>query len=583
MVSKKTKGRKKPKKDVKPRKRKHYSLTSKSQRDYPTPLTFEGYHPYTIDERIQKSALVDKTKITIAHASGPLPNTTRMIQSSVLNPDVEYDENTINNWSPHMNLSVADNRTGNALTAAQVDGLRNESREWVPSYFVNPMQDLDYLVIQAIARSTFIGPLFEAITKFEVGTGFVPELELINPAKDQDKNEKEIEENQEVIDTLLGIDEQVNVASDSDVTNELDVPLIDKVAAMITTKNLFNRSALIFGYDKPVKVNGKVYKEIPSSLKFAHPRDLGIIQVNPGTWRLQSVQWRNAYYMVQAKDMIYMWNPWISAKTRNAWFYGDSLALPMLDAGRVIRKNIGVNFQAMAEATWSGLALITVRPQGENLADKQKEYDQVVKNMVRGGPNILLEHPDDVRVDNIDFNPKVKEFQELTEAMIKYCVANVGLPHTMFYDESASNRATMIGKIQLATATTINPMRESDGRMFSAQWYQRWFRLIYKEKKPELLKKFRIKMTFKDLRIAEWFDKVAAANEVDGRKQLKDEEYGQLIGIENYTAKVDPDAQTMPGGSEGMSIGDGKTNLTMKKDSKSVSPGSGFSGKEKKS
>jgi len=78
------------------------------------------------------------------------------------------------------------------------------------------MQDLDYLVIQALTRSTFIGPLFEAITKFEVGTGFKPELELINPDKDEDKNAKEIEANQDIITTLRGIDAQVNRDDDLD-------------------------------------------------------------------------------------------------------------------------------------------------------------------------------------------------------------------------------------------------------------------------------------------------------------------------------------------------------------------------------
>ncbi len=103
----------------------------------------------------------------------------------------------------------------------------------------------------------------------------------------------------------------------------------------------------------------------------------------------------------------------------------------------------------MAEATWSGLFLMAIKPEGQNLADKQKEYQQVVKNMVRGGPNVLMEHPDDVKFQNVDFAPKVKEFQDLTEAMLRYQVAVAGLPHSMFYDESASNRATLIGKIQL--------------------------------------------------------------------------------------------------------------------------------------
>lgn len=584
MTAKKRKPRKQ---ETKPRNRRKFSLKTKSQRETPAPLTFQGYVPQIIEEKITETIAGKKIEHKIkSHMAGPIPNHAKLIETASLNPDIEYDENIVNNWTPKMNLSVADSNNGSPLSAAQVDSQRNLNKNWIPHYFVNPMQDLDYLVLQAIARSTFIGPLMETITKFQVGTGFKPELELINPDRDPDKNEKMIEENQEIIDKLIAIDEQVNLASTGDDdTHELDVPLIDKVAALITTKNLFNRSALIFGYDKPIEIDGKRYKEIPSSLKFAHPRDLGIIQVNPDSWRLQSVQWRNAYYMVPTRDMIYMWNPWVTAKTRNAWFYGDSLTLPMLDAGRVVRKNIGVNFNAMAEATWSGLAMITVRPEGQKESDKQAEYNQVVKNMVRGGPNVLMERPEDVRVDNIDFAPKVKEFQELTEAMLRYQVACTGMPHSMFYDESQSNRATMIGKIQLATATVINPMRESDGRLFSSQWYQRWFRLLYKEKKPDLLKTFRIRMTFKDLRIEEWFDKVEAANEVDSRKQLTDESYGQLTGIDNYQNKVDPDAEVQPGGSGGskLSFDSGQGSKIDIKKSKTNSPGAGLKASEKKS
>lgn len=104
----------------------------------------------------------------------------------------------------------------------------------------------------------------------------------------------------------------------------------------------------------------------------------------------------------------------------------------------------------MAEATWSGLFLMAIKPQGQDLDEKQKEYQQVTDNMVRGGPNVLLEDPENVKFHNVDFAPRVQEFVGLTEAMLKYMVAVAGLPHSMFYDEEASNRATLIGKIQLA-------------------------------------------------------------------------------------------------------------------------------------
>ena len=509
------------------------------------PLTFSGYTNYFIKKRetLDAKGETKKTEIKISHASGPILNSQQQIKASFLNPEIQYDQDIVENWIPHMAYSVVDESSGQPLSAAEADSRREEKKNWIPHYFVNPLQDLDYLVIEAISRMTFVGPLFDALLRFIVGTGFRPELELINPDKDEDVNEKLIDEHQEVIDTLLEIDNQIS----KDDSRDLDTSFTEKITAMISVTNLFNRGSLMFGYEEPIKVNGTTYKEIPSSLKFAHPRDLGIIEADPGTWRLRSVQWRNAYYMVPAKDMIYLWNPLISAKTRNSWLYGDSMLMPMLDASRTIRKNIGVNFPAMGEASWSGLFILAIKPQGQTLSDKEKEYDQVVKNFVRGAPNILMEDPEDVKSFSTDFQPKIKEFADLTEMLLRYCVASTGLPHSMFYDESTSNRSTMIGKIQMATATVINPMRQWIGREISNQWYNRWFRLIYKDKK-DLMETFRIKMVFDDLRVEEWFDKIEAVNDLDSRKQLTDVSYGEMAGIDNYQNKVEADAEVTPGG-----------------------------------
>ena len=214
----------------------------------------------------------------------------------------------------------------------------------------------------------------------------------------------------------------------------------------------------------------------------------------------------------------------------------------------------------MAAATWAGLFLMAIKPTGTTESEKQKEYQQVVKNMVTGGPNVILEDPEDIKFHNVDYNPKVTEFKDLTEAMLRYCVASTGLPQSMFYDESQSNRATMIGKIQLATSTVINPMREVDGRMICQQWYQRWFREIYQKSKPDLYKQFRIKVVFDDINIEEWFDKIEAVMTLDSRKPLTDEAFGELAGIDNYENKVDSEAETTPGGApKGIDLGEGKT------------------------
>ena len=453
------------------------------------------------------------------------------------------------------------------LSAAQIENKYGQKNNWNPHYFINPMQDLDYIVIEAILKNTFVGALMNAFTKFIVGTGFKPELELINPDKENDENNiNEINNNQEIINDLMEIDRQL----DTNLSGQQDISFVEKISALIDTTNSFNRSALIFSYDKPVKIRGKTYKQIPSGLKFAHARDLGIIEVTPDSWKLEAVQWRQAYYMVPSTDMMYLWNPLISAKYHNAWFYGGSMVLPMLDAARVIRKIIGVDFPAMAEATWAGMFILAVKPQGQTADQKRAEYKGVASNLVRGGPNILMEDPENLSFNSIDFSPKITEFKDLTDFLIRYCVATLGLPQTMFFDETTSTRATMIGKIQLAISTVINPIREQFGRQISSQWYQRWFELLYKDR-PELLKIFRIKMGWNDLHIETWFDKIESVNEVDARHQLTHEAYGEMSGIENYVNKIDKDAETTPGGSGGnkinMSDGEGGS-LEIKKKGK---------------
>jgi len=523
------------------------------------PLTLNGFEG--VGEKIVDSKGV--TKIRVAHAAGPITGSRfKLDQFSMFGHEAQYSENIINHWQPHMSLSVFGRTENRALTAAEISFKKQEKRRWIPDLYVNPMHELDYIAFESIGRSTFGSPLVQALVKFIVGTGFKPELELINPNKDDDKNQTIIDENQDVISDLMQIDNQLNY----DEGYEQDVSFIDKMSAIIYNALHYNRGALIFAHDKTIKVNDKPYKEIPSGLWFAGARDLGINKINTANGKLQSIQWRNANDMVPLYDMLYLWNPMNAARKRDAWGYGDSMFTPMIDALRTVRKNMGVNFQAMAETSYAGLGFLVIKPQGQTETEKQDEYLTISQNAVPASLNILMEDPENVKFESIDYNARVKEFSDLNEALLRYTVACAGLPQSMFYDESQSNRATMIGKIQLATATTIQPLREWISRMISPMWYQRWFRLIYKDKKPELLKLLRAKMVFDDLKIEEWFDKVEATNEMDARKELNDTDYGNQLGLKNYARMVKTGAETHPGGNGGnsMSMGDG-SKLTIKK------------------
>ncbi len=528
-------------------------------------LTWNGF------DGIQEEVTNPQTKkkeYRVVHAAGPITGRRSSITPAVFGADDVYDEDIINNWKPYMQLVVNDEITGKPLSASAINYKRNSKRNWYPRYFSNPMQSLDYQTFEAHVRSTIGGPLIRSFVKFLVGKGFRPELELINPGEDSIENQKEIDANEDVIKTIMQIEQQYSF----DENGYLDISFQDKISSLILNCFTFNRSAIIQRYDGAVSVDDKNISGLPTSGQQVHPRDLGIIETDTQTARLKAVQWQNSGGMIEIDETIYLWNPLVSANTHNSMYYGDSMLLPMIDALRVIRTNIGVNFPAMGQNAYSGLGLLFVRPQGQTESQKESEYLQVSTNMTPATTNILMEDPNDVKFENVNYQPEVDKFVNMTESLIKYCAASLGMPHSMFYDESASNRATMIGKIDLTIETVMNPLREWLDRTLSPQCYDKWFRQVY-QNNDELLKKFRVKMVFDDLHISEWYDKVEAVNELDSRKELEDKAYGELLGIENYTGKAKSDAQTIPGGGNGggksFSFGD-KTNSFKIKDTSKI-------------
>ena len=510
--------------------------------------TLRGFDGIEMEVRGNKMIIRDAT--TAPH----LVNDVRMetIPASILGPNARslYKDYQTKNWEPYLAVHAVneEKEDGSHYTSAQITAKVKDSKtsgtEWMPAFFSNPMQDLDYMMIEGILKTTFVGPAMTTLTRFIVGTGFHPELELINPSGDDKKDAKEIAKDQDIIMALNAVDRNLDRMDEG----TLDVPFMDKVSMLIEDTNCFNRSAIVFAYDAsdPFEYKGVAYPEIPVGLKVAHPRDLGIIEIDTNRWTLKSVQWRHAFDMVPLKSMIYLWNPLDSAKYHDSWFYGGSKVLPMMDAARTMRSIIGDDFPAMARSTWAGMPLITVKPHGQEDQEKIEEYERLAGRFVTGAPNFFLEDPENTRVDQISFQPKVEEFRKLIDSLARYCVACIGMPQTLFFDETTSTRSTMLGKIQLAMSVVINPIREQIGRQLSPQWYDRWFRLIFKD--DERLKKYRIKTVFNDLHIEKWFDKVEAVNMVDKRKPLKDKEYGLLAGIEHYENKVDPEGELIPGG-----------------------------------
>ena len=484
--------------------------------------------------------------------------------------DDYIDPEILANHLPEQSVRALDPQTFKALSAKQL--MKQRSEKIMPHIYANPMQHIDYRIYETLLKHTFIGALADAFIRYLIGTGFKPELELINPSEgNEEENQKLIKANQNIITDLLAVDEQIDT-SDAD---HIEETFQEKVAGMIMSTLMFNRGALIFIKEKPVVVNGKQYPKIPSHLIPAHAQDLGMIQIDQKTRTLKGVQWRHSFEpWVPVSDMIYLWNPMTSSKVHNSRFYGTSILSPMISASKLLRQLLSNDFPAMATATWAGLYLLVVKGEGQTQEAKRREYEAISKGFKPGKPCILVKDPADVTSFDIKFDPKIAEFHALFESMVKLCISVMGLPQVGFYDEAAANRATMVGKIQLTLSTTIEPMREWIGRSITRQWYQPIYEMLY-EGDP-VLKKFKIKLSWNNLNIDEWFDKLEAALELDARQKLKTEEFGEMIGLDNYSTMVDPEAEVNAGGQpKKMSMDDGKGNqmdIRMRKGDKNRIP-----------
>ena len=468
--------------------------------------------------------------------------------SHVSGPIGKVKLSEIDTHVPLLQMQYYDPDTEKVLTDEQVTSARRNNK--LKPIFYNPNQSIDYIVLEALTKNTIVGPIVNTFTQFLVGTGFSPEIELINPTDDSKKDQETLKKYQSVIDDLKAVERDIEANN--------DISFSEYITMLIDTTVTFGRGAII--YDDYTKYKNK----IATTLKFAHPRDLSITVFNPDSWRLDSVLWQfGGTQTVKADDMIYLFNPLVSAKYHNAWEYGGSMILPMLDAARTLRKIISVDFPAMAEATWAGMFILGIRPTGQTMDKKREEYQAVAEGLVRGAPNILMENPEDMSFNTVDFTPKVNEFKDLTDFLIKYCVATLGLPNSIFID-SGSDRASARANIQLVMATTIEPIRARLSRQINRQTYQKWFEVLH----PELKNEIKIRFAWNNLQVSEWYDRIASVLELDGRKQLTDKAFGNLVELPDYLNHVDSKAETNPGGT-----GEKKHNLQKDNSGKNLDTG----------
>lgn len=558
-------------------------------------FTYDGHRTFKIveekAERILKAPLLQKilgkkdqvqvVKKDYKIFCGPIKQNQHTISdlTPTTNPnDLPLDVQKFieNKWTPEARLTVYDKDSKKALTASEAVDKRNENPRWTPFYFQNPMQSYDYLVYESLIKNTILGPAMKQLIKYIMGTGFRPELTLRMPTKDKIKDKELVDKYQFIISQLEYVDRLVSERSDE---GGIDSTFKTKVTNLVHNMLVFNRSCVLFVYDtkKPIKMvmlkpgktdsgnlkgsddkikddnkdgEEKSFPKIPVGLVDFHPRDMGIVKISPENHKMISLQLNQVQGMVDVDKMIYLWNSEYSAPIHNAKYYGGSMMMPMIDAARLLRNQLSSILPAVAENMAGGLYHIFIRPQGNTVEQKQQEYTDITTATEFGTSNVFMIDPADVREDQINFDPKISELVLMFDTVIKYILACANVPQIGFYDESAANHATAVEKIQLTISTIINPMRDTIGDEIARQWYDRIFKILY-EDDEEILKLFRVKLTFDDMQVETLRERAEAIQIVESRgPKFTNQKYEEVIQITGYADNVEGDVITNEPGDE---------------------------------
>ena len=457
----------------------------------------------------------------------------------------QYPHDVIKNHVPQYNVVPYSNGVKpKPLSAAQINSFRNRAKKnnaFFPKFFMNPYQDLDYIVLQDIYANTIAGRIIDRNIEMIFGRGIRPVLKLRQPSGNKEKDQKEIESNQKIIDDLLQVDEVLSDPDDS-IDPFLDSDANTKFLALVKNAFVFGRSMIIKGFNKPVKLpDGRVFTEIPDTLKVIHPRDMGIVEIDQASWKLKSVGIRFTAQQIIPQQMIYLEHG-SNNPVFNALHYGYSAMQSMIGASRSLRQMIEIDFPTITKHLWAGIGFGLTAPEGTTPADKERELNEILSKIRAGRMNWLMLDPEKTNIQFQDFNPKINELVQLADFLIRYNIAQTGMPQAIFAQEKDSNRSTLIGKIRLFMDTVVKNQQKWICQQLAKQWYMPNFKAIY-GKDSKIFKKFKVDCEFEPNKFEAFDDAADAVIKINKEFPLKAESAGELLGLDEFENMLDPDIE----------------------------------------
>ncbi len=394
-----------------------------------------------------------------------------------------------------------------------------------------------------------------------------PKMEEVE--RDETKQEaivRVLDENKKLLEPLTAIDE-----SFSDPLGEdpyLDESFDSKATALVRNHFIYGRDLMTKEYfeDRVFEWDGTKFPAIPNVLKVLHPRDIGFVQIDQPTLKLKGCSLMFSTDIILAADMIYMeHNP--NSAIYNGKFYGYSKMHRMIGHGRALRKLIDRDFPNIASIGYAGFSIIAFKEDTKGTTAEQEQSTTFVNNMTVGSPNATtLKDPEhDMKVHNVDTDPKIAEMIEMAHFHAEAAAKSAEVPTTLISKEKDPNRDTLLGVLRIFNENVIRRERIKIGKVFQQQWYMPNWRIIYKDK-TDILKQFHVEAEFDDFKLEAWDDLVSGVVELSKLNPLRAEAIGELLGIQNYETKIDPEGKAMD---QEIELGDGakitKSSLPSKK------------------
>ena len=392
-------------------------------------------------------------------------------------------------------------------------------------YYVNPQSELDFIVLESLLNSTVLGVLSQSLVRLICGSGQKLQIKLHNEEHlSAEEKDKLLEKYQYVLDDLTKITDQI--------TEKNDISWTDLITQLIQQMVDFGRGAIL--------VNSW---ENPTNVMLLQARDLNVTETD--SWgNFLSVQTRWISDQVSKDDLVYLYNPIQTSQTHSAGCFGVSMLKPALNDARTLLK-IPKALENISTNCYAGAYSMIIKPQGSTQAQKEEEYKKITNYYKAGDVNILIEDPESVSTQEVNWNPQFSGLTLAADHAMKNIAVALGLPISLISQHDI-NRASLLGAIQLTLKTSILPIRTMISRQISRQFYQRHVQRLH----PELTGKLTVELGFNELQIASYLDLTASALAIDSRSELTPKAFGTLIGLDNYEAMT---AGTLvkPGGNGG--------------------------------